>query len=353
MLQYLLLYFATAFITAFLSFPVLIQLLRKWELLDSPGKHKIHNVYKASMGGICIMLGLAFSLLISFPLEQWITRRYFFVSLAVMFITGLRDDILTLTPSSKLLGQILPIILLVIFGKTTLNSLYDISPVLFPQWLAWTITVLTLVVITNAYNLIDGIDGLAGTVAVLIFVFFGVWFYLADNFYLSILSLAFASSLLAFLVFNWEPSKIFMGDTGTLTIGFAMGVLTIHFINQNFLTSENTYYHFRSSISTAICVLIIPLFDTLRVVIVRLRKLQSPFKADQNHLHHQFVLLGFSHAKTTLSIAGINLLFISLSCILRDQTDKVILPIVVLMCIAINQILKMALRKTSKKGNEV
>ena len=295
------------------------------------------------------MLGLVFTLLISFPLEEWIVMRYFFVALAVMFVTGLRDDILTLTPSRKLLGQILPIVILAIFGKTTLNSFYEIYPMLFPQWLAWTTTILTLVILTNAYNLIDGVDGLAGTIAVIIFIFFGTWFYLADNFYLSILSFSLASSIIAFLIFNWDPSKIFMGDTGTLTIGFAIGVLAIHFINQNFATSGNEYFHFQSSISTTVCVLIIPLFDTMRVIIIRIRKLQSPFKADQNHLHHQFINIGFSHSQTALSIAGINLLFISLSFVLRNRPDVVILPIVIFLCITINQILKVALRSISKR----
>jgi UDP-N-acetylmuramyl pentapeptide phosphotransferase/UDP-N-acetylglucosamine-1-phosphate transferase len=156
------------------------------------------------------------------------------------------------------------------------------------------------------------------------------------------LSFAFGSSILAFLGFNWEPSKIFMGDTGTLTIGFSIGFLAIHFINQNFVTSENEFYHFRSSIGTTVCVLIIPIFDTVRVIILRIRKLQSPLKADQNHLHHQFIKIGFTHAQTALSIGGVNVLFIVLSLILRNHSDIVILSVVVFLCLTINQLLKAA-----------
>lgn len=291
------------------------------------------------------MLGVAFTLLISFPLEQWMGLKYFFIALAVMFITGLRDDILTLSPSRKLFGQILPIVILAVFGKVTLNSFYEVSPIAFPDWLSWIITVFTLVILTNSYNLIDGLDGLAGTIAVIILTFFGCWFFSVDDLYLSIIAFSFASSIIAFLLFNWQPSKIFMGDTGTLAIGFVISFLSIRFINQNFSITTEDSFQFQSSISTALCVLIIPVFDTTRVIILRMRNLQSPFKADRNHLHHQFIAIGFSHSQTTLTIAGINLFFIGLAFLLRSQPDKVILPIIALICIFINQVLKIVKKR--------
>ncbi len=350
MLPYLILYTVISFTIAVLTFPVLIKLLYKWKLFDSPGLHKIHSSFRPSMGGICIMLGVAFTLLISFPLTQWIAMKYFFVALAVIFITGLRDDILTLSPSQKLLGQLLPIIILVVFNEAYLQSFYEMNHSLWPLWLRWIVTIFTLIILTNAYNLIDGLDGLAGTVALVILSVFGAWFFLTDNFYLSVLAFAFAGAIVGFLLFNWQPSKIFMGDTGTLAIGFVISYLAINFINKNYAYDALSTFHFTASISTCICILVIPVFDTARVIILRLRKGQSPFKADKNHIHHQFLNLGFSHAKTTLFIGGINIFFVALALLFRNQSDLVILPIIIILLLGINQVLKMSQRNIHVHG---
>lgn len=272
---YLFLYTATAFALSFLFFPVLIKLLNQWTIFDSPGTHKIHLSYTPSMGGACIVLSVFITLLISFPLTEWIALKYFFISLSVMCAIGLRDDILALNPLRKLLGQFLPILILVVFGNTTLNSFYGILPYGFAAWISWGVTVFTIIILTNAYNLIDGLDGLAGSIAVIILAFLGWWFYNADQFYFSVLSFCFLGALAAFLIFNWQPSKIFMGDTGTLSIGFVISVLTIHFINTNFALSKSSPVHFSASISTAICILIVPVFDTVRIIVLRLSKFQS------------------------------------------------------------------------------
>lgn len=338
----LILYFLTAFTIAILFFPVLIKLLRKWEVFDNPVNHKIHKDFTPSMGGVCILLGVLFTLLISLPFQEWSKFKYFFVGLAAIFITGLRDDILVLDPKHKLIGQLLPVFILVVFGQFTLTSFYDISDIVFPIWISWLVTIFTVIILTNSFNLIDGIDGLAGTISLVILVFFGCWFFMADYFYLSTIAFAFAGSIAAFLFFNWQPSKIFMGDTGALSIGFVISYMVVQFINYNYQLPYESTIRFKASISTAICVLIIPIFDTFRVIILRLRKLQSPFKADQNHLHHQLLNLGFSHHKTTLTLATINIFFIVLLFILRNQPDKLILPIMVFVCLLINQALKIA-----------
>jgi UDP-N-acetylmuramyl pentapeptide phosphotransferase/UDP-N-acetylglucosamine-1-phosphate transferase len=348
----LVLYFFTAFTIAILFFPVLIKLLRKWELFDNPINHKIHKDFTPSMGGVAILLGVVFTLLISLPFQEWANFKYFFVALSLMFITGLRDDILTLDPKRKLIGQLMPVLVLVVFGQCTLSSFYDAWSITFPIWLSWLATIFTIIILTNAYNLIDGIDGLAGTISLVILIFFGYWFFIADDFYLSVIAFAFAGSIVAFLIFNWQPSKIFMGDTGALAIGFVISYLAIQFINYNYRLPSESAVRFEASISTAICVLIIPVFDTLRVIILRIRKFQSPFKADRNHLHHQFLNLGFSHHKTTLSLAALNISFVVMAFILRNQPDKLILPITIALCLLVNQVLKMALKYSLKNETD-
>ncbi len=300
------------------------------------------------MGGVCILLGVAFTLLVSLPMAQWAQMKYFFIGLAIIFATGLRDDILTLKPTQKLLGQILPIVMTVVFGHITLNSFYEIDATPLPTWLSWSITIFTVIILTNAFNLIDGIDGLSGLVSSLVFSFLGFWFFVAGHFFLAIICCAFLGSVIAFLLYNWQPSKIFMGDTGTLSIGFALAFLAIQFINLNFQLPNESAARFHASISTAVCVLIIPIFDTSRVIIFRLRKLQSPFRADRNHLHHQLLNLGFDHAQSTLILGALNLFFIGLALVLRNQPDQLILPIVLIACLAVNQILKIAQQKRAR-----
>jgi UDP-GlcNAc:undecaprenyl-phosphate/decaprenyl-phosphate GlcNAc-1-phosphate transferase len=196
------------------------------------------------------------------------------------------------------------------------------------------------------------LDGLAGTIGCIILVCLGIWFFEIGNAPLCLVSFTFSGSLLAFLYFNWQPSKIFMGDTGALMIGLLISYLAIKFININYALSEGHPFKFSSSVGTAVCLLIIPIFDTLRVIIIRLRKFQSPFKADKNHVHHQFIGLGFSHAKSVLFIASISIFFISIAVLLRRQPDWVMISIALTGCLSINYGLKRAQLKRVKNGTE-
>jgi UDP-N-acetylmuramyl pentapeptide phosphotransferase/UDP-N-acetylglucosamine-1-phosphate transferase len=353
--QYLvIIYIATAFTITFLFLPVLIKLLSDWKVFDSPGKHKIHSHSAPSMGGVCILMGAVFAQLIGLHLADWVAFRFLYITIAMMFITGLRDDILTLTPRQKLIGQLLPIVIMVVFGETTLWSFYGtvFEGIVFPDIVAWAITIFTVVILTNGYNLIDGLDGLAGTVGTISLICFGVWFHRAGDFPTALISLSFAGALMAFLYFNWEPSRIFMGDTGALVLGLLLSYLTIRFINANYLLPAESPIRFSSSVGTAVMVMIIPVFDTLRVIILRLRKLQSPFRADKNHLHHQFLKLGFSHAKTVMIIAGLHLFFVILALVLKNSPDTVILPAVIAGCLIINQVIKTAQKRYERNGGK-
>jgi UDP-GlcNAc:undecaprenyl-phosphate/decaprenyl-phosphate GlcNAc-1-phosphate transferase len=318
-------------------------------LYDSPGNHKIHSDFIPSLGGVAILIGTLFALLMSLSLKDWIDSKYFFISLSLMFFIGLRDDILALTPKQKLYSQFLPIFLLVFLDQVTLRSTYGIIDLPFvPLWLIWILSVVTLVILTNAYNLIDGLDGLAGTIGIISLTFFGLWFHSIGKMPLSMVAMTFAGSLVAFLFFNWQPSKIFMGDTGALMIGFLLSFMAIEFINQNYELPNEHPAKFQASVSTALAVVIIPVFDTLRVIILRVRKFQSPFKADKNHLHHQFINLGFSHAKSVVLLGLMNLGFILLAWLMRNQTDRLILPVIISICLVINFTLKRAQAVRSK-----
>ena len=341
-----------SFLISFLLFPVVIKIFKRLNWYDQPGTHKIHSVTTPSMGGIPILIGAILTLLMSLPLQQWITMKYFFISVALMFLIGLRDDVLALTPRQKLVSQFLPIFVLVFLDNLKLVSFYELGDhTQFSMPVSYFVSLLTVVVISNAYNLIDGIDGLAGTVGVLGLVFFGAWFYTAEQNFLSLIAFCFAGTLIAFLFFNWQPSSIFMGDTGALTIGLILSFLAIRFINFNSQLPADHLAKFSASISTSVCVLIIPIFDTLRVIIIRLSRFQSPFHADRNHIHHKFLGMGLSHAGAVIWIGGINAGFILLALGLRGQSDLVLLPVIAVLCLLINFTLKWKQGKASDTLN--
>jgi UDP-GlcNAc:undecaprenyl-phosphate/decaprenyl-phosphate GlcNAc-1-phosphate transferase len=344
----ILLYSSISFLISVLFFPVFIKLLRKWEILDNAGEHKIHSSFTPSMGGISILLGVVLTLLMSLPFQEWVRFKYFFIAIGLMFLIGLRDDILALDPKQKLFSQFLPVFLLVFLDDSLLTSFYGLIPgVSFPIYVSWIISIFTMVIVTNAYNLIDGVDGLAGSIGLLCLFCFGTWFYEIGNTSLSLISFCFAGSVAAFLFFNWQPSRIFMGDTGALMVGLLLTYLTFRFININEVLPTTHPAKFTASVATAICVLIIPIFDTFRVILLRIKRMQSPFRADRNHIHHQFLNLGFSHAGTVLILAGINVFFILLAVLLKKSSDQLILGLVVVICLGINMILKRAQKPTS------
>jgi len=343
----ILIFSTIAFFIAFLLFPVIIRIFKQLKWVDSPGTHKIHSEFTPSMGGVAILAGASLALLMSLPLQQWINMRYFFISVALMFLIGLRDDVLALTPRQKLVSQFLPVFVLVFLENVKLVSFYELgSGVQFPVLAVYFVSLFTIVIISNAYNLIDGIDGLAGTIGVLALSCFGIWFHVADQSFLSLVSLCFCGALLAFLIFNWQPSRIFMGDTGALTIGLILSFMAIRFININFELPADHPAKFSASISTAICVLIIPVFDTLRVIIVRLIKFQSPFHADRNHIHHRFLGIGMNHGNAVKWIVAINVGFIGLAVALKNQSDLILLPLIGLTCLLINFALHRMQRKS-------
>jgi UDP-N-acetylmuramyl pentapeptide phosphotransferase/UDP-N-acetylglucosamine-1-phosphate transferase len=174
------------------------------------------------------------------------------------------------------------------------------------------LTIFAIIVIINSYNLIDGIDGLAGGIGVITSTTFGLLFLLRGDHPLAVVSFSLTGSLLAFLKYNFSPATIFMGDSGSLVIGFVLSILCIELINTE-QVSEDMLIYFTPSVVLAI--LIIPLADTLRVFIIRILQKKSPFHADRNHIHHLLLNIGLNHKKASLVLYAVNALFISISLI--------------------------------------
>lgn len=314
-----------------------------------PDKRKLHAYQKPSMGGIPIFLGAAFALIVWAPGIGYPDLRFHFMALALIFTIGLRDDLVPLPASMKLVSQFIPAFIVIYWGNIELNSLYGFGgDTLFHPLITWFLSLFTLVVLTNSFNLIDGLDGLAGTISLIALLFFGIWFYIVGLNDISYVAFATVGSLLAFLLFNWQPSRIFMGDTGALLLGFFLTCAAIIFINTNYHLPVDNPLKFTATVSTAIAVMIIPFLDTLRVFILRISLGKSPFEADTNHLHHQLIRLGFSHAQTVVILASFNLLMIGLALILKSYHDIVLFSLMGLITVTFLLSVELTLRRRLK-----
>lgn len=312
----------TSFVVAFLIVPVIIKFSLEKNLVDIPGRRKIHKKITPSLGGVAIFIGFFISSAIWIDLAGWAHIKFILVALFVIFFIGVRDDLVPLRAMVKLMGQVMSASLVIFLFDLRIKSfyglfgIYELSP-----FLSIALTFFTIIVITNSLNLIDGLDGLAGTIAIIALLAFGIWFFLVDNQIFSIFSFAMLGAIFAFLMFNWEPSEIFMGDTGALVIGMTLAILSIHFIDLNHKLPAEHAYKFTASIGTAACFIIIPLVDTLRIIILRLLKKQSPFTPDKSHIHHALMRMGLSHAKTTILLGVIQIAFIGLAVLFNGHTD--------------------------------
>ncbi|WP_339606262.1 MraY family glycosyltransferase [uncultured Roseivirga sp.] len=343
----------TAFLITFLIFPVFIKVFRKRNFFDTPGGRKIHTVQTPSMGGLPIFIGFAISLLIWMPFEQLREIKYVISALTIMFIIGFRDDLINLRAFQKLFGQIAAMLIIVAICDIRLMSLYGLFGVYeIPVALSYVLSAFTIIVITNAYNLIDGIDGLAGSVGIICSLFFGVWFYLVGANAFAFLSFAILGGLLAFLQFNWAPSKVFMGDTGSLMIGFFLSIVTIKFIDLNYNLQEAHPFRFDAFIGPAVAVLIVPLYDTLRVFIKRMLRGKSPMHPDRTHLHHILLRLGCNHAQAAGILSTVNVIFVLLALVLKSFPDMVVLPALIITALTLGTITELIFKSMIEKRKE-
>ena len=322
----------TSFVIAFLIVPVIIKYSLRKNLVDVPGRRKIHKKVTPSMGGIAIFIGFFISSLIWVEIQGLSTIKFILVALFVIFFIGVRDDLVPLRAMVKLMGQIMAASLVIFLFDLRIKTFYGLFGIYeLPDIISYLITYLTIIVITNSFNLIDGLDGLAGTIAIVALLCFGIWFFLIGDRIFSILAFSMLGAIFAFLIFNWEPSEVFMGDTGALVIGMMLAILSIHFINTNYGMPAMTPYKFNASIGTAACIIIIPLVDTLRIVILRLSKRQSPFHPDKSHVHHAIMRLGMRHSQTTLILAAVHIFYISLALIFKNLDDAYVLSGVIVL----------------------
>ena len=346
-----------AFLIAWFSIPSVIATSRQKGLLYEANERSSHSGSVPSLGGIALFAGILISSLLFLYLGSLKGLQYVMAGILIVFFIGVKDDVSGLSAWIKLGGQIAACLAVILPGNLVLTNLHGFLTI-------WTIqpefgTILTLfvmIVIINSMNLIDGIDGLAGGIAIVVFLTYGVWFYLAGHYEVAIISAAGIGALAAFLYFNvyGKGNKIFMGDGGSLVLGFIIAFFTILFNEIN--KDPSIAYHVTSAPSVSMAILAIPLYDTFRVFLLRTLKGQSPFTPDRSHLHHILIDLGIPHRMAALVLILFNVFCIALAFVLSAAGISVIkmLMILILVCFAggetLNQIMLYKKRKNLKHG---
>jgi UDP-GlcNAc:undecaprenyl-phosphate GlcNAc-1-phosphate transferase len=306
--------FATvsAFLITYFSIPIIIIVAQMKKLYDVPDDRKVHAAPIPSLGGLGIFAGLSFCVMVFIPFGQSEEFQYFMAAALVIFFLGLKDDILVITWIKKLLGQFLAAFLIMYKGGIQIQSMHGFLGIHeLSQASSIVFTMLTIIVIINSFNLIDGVDGLAASLGCISVVSFGVYFLQAGQFPYAMLAFIMAGSLLAFLIFNHSPAKIFMGDTGSLLLGMVNAILVIRFIGS--AGDPASGLPLNASPAIGFAVLLVPLFDTLRVFSLRILSRRSPFSPDRNHVHHVLLDLGLSHSQVTYTCVLFNIAFIAYS----------------------------------------
>jgi UDP-N-acetylmuramyl pentapeptide phosphotransferase/UDP-N-acetylglucosamine-1-phosphate transferase len=301
--KFALLGFLTAFAFTAIVIPPFISWFKNKGILDMPGNRKEHSLPIPTMGGIALVAGMMISLLLWFSFSGNAVELCFLFSILILSALGIMDDLKDLQARYKFMIQIALASMIALSGIriTSFGGLFGINEL--PLSAQYIFTILVIVGITNAFNLIDGIDGLAGGLGFMSLVTLGIFLTMSNDKNVALIAFSLAGAILAFLYFNLHPAKIFMGDTGSLVLGFIIAVLCIRMMQLNMNVANPVIEH---APLFALGIVLIPVFDTIRVFGIRIWKGGSPFVADKTHIHHLLTTSGFSHGFTSRLICFVH-----------------------------------------------
>jgi len=322
--------FIIAAAITYFSIPTILTVSHKLGLYERKNGRGSHQGQIPTLGGVAIFASVVVTGAVF--VDQSILRelQYVLGALAILFFVGIKDDLLVLDPKKKLIAQILAAAIVVILGNIRITSFHGFMGITeIPYIVSVLFSVFVYIVIINGFNLIDGIDGLSAGIATIVALTFGTWFILTGQYAFAIVPFALSGSLIAFIRYNVfsQTRKIFLGDTGALSIGLLIAVVAVKFLEFDHNPAQP--FAVKSSPAVAVGILIVPLFDTLRVFTLRVLRGESPFHADRRHIHHRLLDLGCSHLKATLIIAGVNVFFISLVFMLQSLGNLNLLLILI------------------------
>ena len=314
----------------------LLFITRKRKLYDIPDDtRKIHGAEIPTLGGIGIFIGYVITIAFSWP-DPHSFMSFILGSTVILFFTGIYDDIMNMRPSKKLIAQLAASLLTIVFAQVRLENMYGLFGIgAIPYLPAVIITTLVCTFFINVFNFIDGIDGLAGVLAVLYMGILGLIFAQTYHYHMAGTSFALAGATIGLLYYNISPAKIYMGDTGSMFLGFTIFIFSVLFINWcggEDLARISGYIHTpQNGVIIILSMLFLPIFDAIRVFILRASKGRSPLKADRTHLHYYLLDAGFSHTQSVIIIVSTNLLLIILAFVLQDISPYITLLIITVL----------------------
>ncbi len=307
------------FIVSFITIPPIVRISRKKKLVALPNGRTSHSGAIPALGGVAIFGATILGTSLFMTPDSLGEFRYILAALFIVFGIGLKDDLVNLSWSRKFIAEAIAALLVVVLADVRISTFHGMLGIgTLPLWFSIVFSVLVFLFLINAFNLLDGIDGLASGMGIFISLVFGIWLSTLGATNFSILAFSLAGGLIAFYGFNvfGKKHKLFMGDSGSLVLGFLFSVLSIKILCCEVAPSNP---HYMLAFPTVIMsVMIIPMIDTIRVFTLRILRGQSPFHADRTHLHHIFLRLGFSHLQASLTIIAMNAALFALCYSLRD-----------------------------------
>lgn len=326
--------FQTAFILffgagaiAFVVIPRLNAILRYKQLLENPNERSSHSEATSNLGGVAFYIAIMMGFYFMAPFDRTNTIISLIPGLTIIFVLGLKDDLVVLSPLTKLMGQVFAAVFLVFHYRFSIESLHGFMGIEnMNVYVAVPLAILIIVSVMNAINLIDGIDGLAASISWIIFSIFSYTFYLTGNEFLVLLSLTMVGVISGFLFFNLSKcpeNKTFMGDTGSMLLGFLIGALSIRFLALDDSSLSHLPMNSENLPIVVLALLIVPFFDTARVFFLRIMKGMSPFKPDRNHIHHIIIdRFNISHRRASFFIGISHFLIILIFGFLAVKTSQ-------------------------------
>jgi len=348
--------FTFSLIISYITIPPVRYIVEKLGIYDIPTSRKLHNTKIPILGGVPIIFAWLLTLLFFADFSTLHGFQFFLLAITIIVALGIKDDLSGLSANKKFLGEIVSATIVAMFVEggriTSFYGIFGIGEL--PYWISILFTIFVYLIVVNGFNLIDGIDGLAVSIAIVSSVFFGLWFYFTDApKHYFIIAFALSGGAIPFLRINFTKNiekKMFMGDTGSLFLGFVLTFITIAFIES--YPTQCSLFHIQANPILAMSVIFLPIYDTTRSFFVRIIKGKSPFQPDKNHVHHLLIRLGLKQVSATiiLVIYSISVILLALWLSYLKIGYLVMLTIIMSYTIILNIILYSLVKRKEKNA---
>ena len=325
-IYFIFLVFVISLVVASVMHQPTLYFARRHNFYDNPEARKLQRKPVPVMGGFVVFVGAMAGSLCYWFKYNCLSIVPIQIAMLMMLLIGAWDDIKKLSPSIRLVLEMVIVIALAVGNHYPINDFHGLGGVNeISPWIAWPLTIIACVGIINAINMIDGIDGLSSGLCIMAFGFYGLLFFYAHDFVRVALAVSIVGGLIPFFIMNvfGNRSKMYIGDAGTMMLGIALCDLVMAMLTKGSACAIQTRHNNFCLIAFALAVLAIPVFDTLRVMFGRISRGESPFVPDKTHLHHAFIDYGFHHLETSLMEIMLNMMIIGVWwCIYKSHFSE-------------------------------